>query len=546
MLSVSAPSIAAPIADSGKTVLTLNWSWPNYATDSANQKFVIQIDSAGHNFAKPATRVVKGVLSTSFTAKELNLMLFGFNATKSVPNNLDVRVISSYNNNNDLYQSNTIKVSVTPYIIPVTLALNPVGPLTLLMINATSTAVTCNWNATQFGDQSLNYAIQIQKSGGTWTNVNVKPTGTALTTKYTVSELNGIASIVGIPENTTGILDLRVIAYQGTNYSNPAYSDVVSQTVTTYRPVIYALGDGTTAVWDNTAAIQMDQSSTPGVFVATLDLTAEKSLKFIQTLGSWTPQWGQASGKPAGTLGVNLGGGSDPEGIPVPKPSGKYKVTVDIINMTYTVVPAYPAAVYMIGDGVVTSAGNEWNWTIDLPMIPVNSHPNLFWKITWMKGSGGFKVNSAKAWDGNELGTNSTPPVAGVYNLVKGDNIPVPLTAGYYMVVADFATGKIAIADPKVYLIGSTIDSWNAVNPAGLFTVDNANSLVTITKTLAGAEIRMYAWHPWFTDWWQSEFIILNGKIEFRGTGGDQARVLVTAGEHKIDLNFKTGDGAIN
>ncbi|MDP3433741.1 MAG: DUF5115 domain-containing protein, partial [Bacteroidota bacterium] len=126
-----------------------------------------------------------------------------------------------------------------------------------------------------------------------------------------------------------------------------------------------------------------------------------------------------------------------------------------------------------------------------------------------------------------------------------GDNIPVPGTAGYYMVVVDLTANKIAIADPKVYLMGNTIGSWDTGNAAGLFTVDNANTVVKITKTLAADELRMYAWHPWFTDWWQSEFIILSGKIEFRGTGGDQARVAVTAGSHTINLNFKTGNGVI-
>jgi len=57
--------------------------------------------------------------------------------------------------------------------------------------------------------------------------------------------------------------------------------------------------------------------------------------------------------------------------------------------------------------------------------------------------------------------------------------------------------------------------------------------------------LRMYAWHPWFTDWWQSEFIILDGKIAFRGTGGDQSRVKVAAGTNTISLNFKTGAGTI-
>lgn len=205
----------------------------------------------------------------------------------------------------------------------------------------------------------------------------------------------------------------------------------------------------------------------------------------------------------------------------------------------------FPTALYMIGDGVGT-----WDWTTtDLPMIPVNSHPNLFWKIVWMNATGGFKMAPEKAW-GNDFGktgdaVGSVSDAAGAVYDKGGDNIPVPGNAGYYMVVVDFATGKIAITDPKVYLIGDVIGSWDTANPDGLFTVDNTNSVITITKTLANAEIRMYAWHPWFDQWWQSEFIILGGQIEFRGTGNDQTRVTVPAGTNQVDLNFITSAGSI-
>jgi len=352
------------------------------------------------------------------------------------------------------------------------------------------------------------------------------------------------STLTGLSVATT----YHVRAY-ATNSAGVGYGPEV--TFATFPLAIYALGDGTEAGWDNSKAVKINQSATLGVYVGTLTLSASKLMKFILNVGSWAPMYGTDAS--ATTTAGNLvfrptESDPDPASIPTPATAGNYKVTVDLGKMTYKVETAFPAALYMIGDGVVSSAGHEWDWTVDLPMIPVNSHPNLFWKIIWMNGTGGFKINSAKAWDGNELGYDKAVPVGGVYNLGKApdNNIPVPATAGYYMVVADFATNKIAIADPKVYLIGNTINSWDTGNAAGLFTVDNANSLVTITKTLAADELRMYAWHPWFTDWWQSEFIILGGKIAFRGTGGDQTRVPVTAGSHKIDLNFKTGDGAVN
>jgi hypothetical protein len=198
----------------------------------------------------------------------------------------------------------------------------------------------------------------------------------------------------------------------------------------------------------------------------------------------------------------------------------------------------FPPALYMIGSGV-----GDWDWAnTDLPMIPVHSQPNLFWKIVWMKGSGEFKFSPTKAWTGDFGKTGDA--VDGVYTK-GGDNIPVPSTAGYYMVLVDFTTNKIAITTPKVYLTGNTVGSWGNADAANIFTVDNANEVLTITKTLAADNLRMFVYHPWITDWWHAELNIFSNKIEFRGTGGDQAAVPVTAGSKTINLNFKTGAGSI-
>lgn len=391
------------------------------------------------------------------------------------------------------------------------------------------TGVTAS-GAASGGNITLDGGDAILSRGVCW-SVNANPTiADAKTTDGT-----GVGTFTSSLTNLSVATMYHVRAY-ATNAAGTGYGPDVQ--FMTFPSAIYALGDGTAAGWDNNSAIKIDQSGTPGIYVGMLDLTASKSLKFILNLGNWQPQWGQAPGADLGKLGVNLGGGSDPDAITTPTADGKYKVTVNLSDMTYKVETAFPSALFMIGDGV-----GGWGWSdVDLPMIPVNSHPNLFWKIVWMNESGAFKFAPQKEWkdDFGKTGDAS----GGIYDK-GGDNIPVPGTAGYYMVVVDLAANKISIADPKVYLIGNTIGSWDTGNSAGLFTVDNANSVVTITKTLAANELRMYAWHPWFTDWWQSEFIILNGKIAFRGTGGDQTRVSVSAGSHKVNLNFKTGDGSI-
>lgn len=204
--------------------------------------------------------------------------------------------------------------------------------------------------------------------------------------------------------------------------------------------------------------------------------------------------------------------------------------------------PKYPAELYMIGDGV-----GDWTWeNTDLPMVAVNGTPNLFWKIVWMNGTGGFKFAPEKAW-GNDFGGDDKDNVKEEYSK-GGENIPVPTTAGYYMVVVDLDANKISITEPKVYLMGTVIGSWDTDNADGLFTVDNANEKITITKTLEAGELRMYASHPYFpaNDWWRTEFIVLDNKIQMRGNGGDQERVSVAGVETTIDLNFKAMEGTIS
>ena len=45
-------------------------------------------------------------------------------------------------------------------------------------------------------------------------------------------------------------------------------------------------------------------------------------------------------------------------------------------------------------------------------------------------------------------------------------------------------------------------------------------------------------------DPWHSEFMVFDGTIKYRGTGGDQDRVTAAAGQ-KLYLNFSTDKGEI-
>jgi hypothetical protein len=74
-LTSSATDLTPPASDSNNVVLTLSWTYPDYANDSSTTKYTIEIDSAGKNFAKAATKIVSGSLNTAVLAKELTNIL---------------------------------------------------------------------------------------------------------------------------------------------------------------------------------------------------------------------------------------------------------------------------------------------------------------------------------------------------------------------------------------------------------------------------------------------------------------------------------------
>ena len=93
-LSASRTSVVPTIADSNTKLLALGWTNPNYATDPKTYKFVIEIDSAGRNFAKATKREVIGKLTDSITGRELNAILLNNGFTIGTAYNLDIRVLS--------------------------------------------------------------------------------------------------------------------------------------------------------------------------------------------------------------------------------------------------------------------------------------------------------------------------------------------------------------------------------------------------------------------------------------------------------------------
>ncbi|NDP21697.1 MAG: SusF/SusE family outer membrane protein [Paludibacter sp.] len=236
--------------------------------------------------------------------------------------------------------------------------------------------------------------------------------------------------------------------------------------------------------------------------------------------------------------------------------NGKYTVTarwtkdkgmkITMMKTGIVVVAEYPANLYMIGSSI---GGWDWTGAYIIKMNPVHSHPNAFWAIAYIDAPAtdpGFKFSPVKDWAG-DFGVTGTA-TNGVY--AKGGTNLTVATAGYYMVYVDLKAEKISVTVPTVYGIGDAFGGYTKDVLANKFVVDNTAKTITSPATTAAGNLRMYATCPLsqldtpIADWWQMEFNVIAGKIEYRGAGGDQAAVPVTVGKKAV-LNFKTGVASI-
>lgn len=249
-----------------------------------------------------------------------------------------------------------------------------------------------------------------------------------------------------------------------------------------------------------------------------------------------------------GTLVTNTGGADVPTGGSLVM-MGSVVFTINVEAMTFSIAEA-PKTYYMIGNFC------GWNWDNAAEMIPVNSNPDKYWTIRYVKGDtdNGFKFNSNNAWDGGEwgygvatIGTN----VAGEI-VDAGGNLSVT-KSGWYIFVVDVSSGApvLDILEPNVYVFGAAIGNMWGAEEANKFTViDDPDAEwpfvspdVTATDGTDSSCLRLCVQLPGH-EWWHTEFVFYgDGNIVYRGTGGDQPRTGNDAG--KIYLNFVTNKGKV-
>lgn len=260
------------------------------------------------------------------------------------------------------------------------------------------------------------------------------------TATFTVKQINEATKTLGLVKDVEGTMFIRVISGIGLSQMTST-SNITSVKVTPYATSptyeyqdLFLIGAATAGGWDNLATnfnlLPLLKTSDPTKYSFTGYFKAD-GFKIIKKKGSWDDQFGAGAG--AGTLSTDGGSGN----ISAPE-AGYYKLTVDILALTYTFVPVtVPATTYTSVSIIGTVNGNFDN---DTQMTQSTFDPHV-WKVLGVSLSDGeFKFRANNAWDTNW--GNSTEYFGTATQ--GGANIPLA-SAWTYDIYFNDATGSYTI-----------------------------------------------------------------------------------------------------
>ena len=228
-------------------------------------------------------------------------------------------------------------------------------------------------------------------------------------------------------------------------------------------------------------------------------------------------------------------------------------VSLNNIHLLFSLPPVnLPKNVYVVGNFC------DWKWDNCFDMVQVYGTDNTFWRLVYIDDNG-IKLNSADKWNGSEAGYAGITVSGDCKDDIidNGGNIASKNPGWYLVIVTTSVVNReihydVQFNKPTIWLIGPAAGSTDYAQEAEgwSFTVPTTKDGDFVSPAFAGSVpggdgdgVRMYVKVPGH-DWWHSEFVVLSDKIEYRATGGDQARVAGSAGQ-KVYLNFSKGTGEI-
>lgn len=296
----------------------------------------------------------------------------------------------------------------------------------------------------------------------------------------------------------------------------------------------YILGDF--CGWTADAAMQMTAKG-EGVFEAVFETTGAACFKIMPKSAivaggvDWSKVYGSSVDKDTSTETFITWNNAQAFKV---SDEGKYSVTFDMKNWRYAVAPV-SAEIYM--------TGSAYNWTEWQAFVPVNGVDGQFWKVVYLSAGEEFKFAPQAGW-GGDFGADQLRFEDHAGAGLSGTGNVIVANEGWYLLYLDATEKVLETYTPDVYLIGNTAGSWN-IEAANLFSVPASKDGEFVSPAfVAEDEIRVCVHPKESVDWWRMEFIVLDGKIDYRGNGPDQARVKGQAGQ-RLYLNFTNGTGSV-
>ena len=315
-----------------------NWSPAVYnLTNLENTKYILQMDTAGSNFAGAVNLITTTGTTYEITVGAMNQKLLAMGFLPDVATNLIFRVFSYINDDtpySDAY-SDVITLAVTPYSTFVY-----VKPIYML-----GSATDAGWDNTKALEMThleggsfaivahlvpgADKYVKFISILGAWApqwGTDATGTGEAGPLVYRPDEGTPDPPAIPAPD-TEG--DFRIVA----DTFNLTY------TITATSAQLYLVGDATNAGWNAGDAIEFTKVA-PGQFTITTALKNTGGMKFLEVQGAWAPQWG-TDDTGTGEFGPLVyrpdEATPDPPQIPAPSSDGTYTIDVDLLLLTYTI-----------------------------------------------------------------------------------------------------------------------------------------------------------------------------------------------------------------
>lgn len=551
-LSSSVTSVAPAPADSLNAVVSFSWTNPGYASDSGTYKYILEIDSTGRDFSDKTTKIVTGTLSTSLSGKELNAILLNYGFSLGTPSELDVRVVSSYGNNNEQYTSNIITITVSAYGDASVLT-SSVASVECDLNTAADNAIDFSWGSSFNGySGTITYALQYDSAGKNFANPSEMAIGSAVYTKtLTQGEINETALDAGIPGGNTGDIEYRIKAT--TALGVIVYSNAVIVNIKTYFPLLrfylpggYQAATGNGNNWDPGTAPEfirdLRSSVLNDMYYIYIKLPANAEFKITQGR-SWDVNYGGSGGtlSPGGTNLTVLA-------------EGFYRISINRKTLQYDIREGRMGFV-----GGATIPG--WDPPGVFPGYSMGAAgTNLFVGLTTFKANDGWKLIDNNQWNNGSNAVDETRSYgstggSGSTLEVNGSNFPNTTDAGQYRVIwdgRDRDNVKYEMSPAaEMRVVGDGLQGVNAWDPGASPQMTYlGNGRWQLTATLvAGKDIKFLAGNAWGAFDYEDN----SGGSTATGTerkikweGGDNFKTPATTGTYTITLDEHAQTVTIN